>query len=89
MKYKDSFVYVHKVIYNPNIALRKWICPICKKEINNGKVYLIVNNQKYFPNCIIHEECFNSTEEVFKKVEEKALEYEQIKEKYEKLKKMF
>lgn len=89
MKYKDSYVYKHKVCFHSHSASRKWVCPICEKPITDGSVYLIVNNQKYFPNCIIHEDCFENTENVFEKVEEKAKELKELKIRYEKLKTIF
>jgi len=33
------------------------VCPLCRKKINPGKTYLLINNYKLFPNVIIHEWC--------------------------------
>jgi hypothetical protein len=34
------------------------ICPVCNEKLQaNQRVYLVFNNSKLFPNCVIHTDC--------------------------------
>lgn len=40
-------------------------CPVCRKKIEGGKMYIIINNYILFPNICIHEDCLSSWDEIF------------------------
>lgn len=82
--YKDSKVYINWMdsFFATQDYPRKWICPICEKKIIKGyKVAILINNQKYFPNAIIHEECFHKEvpDDTFSVIEWKSDEYKDWK----------
>lgn len=56
--YKDSLVAV-KTYYCGNIVpkelIRKCIC--CEQPINNCGTVLLINNNQYIPNVMLHETC--------------------------------
>ncbi len=61
-EYKDSFVYVQKY-HTGNLAEKiQKTCFCCNKKINNCRGVLLINNYKYIPNVLIHEECFKKWE---------------------------
>jgi len=43
-----------------NIFKKYDICPICKENIIQGGIILLINNCKMFPNTIIHADCCNN-----------------------------
>lgn len=51
--------YFNKMIYQlDRVASRLRVCALCRKPLLKGEgIYLIVNNNKVFPNIIVHKEC--------------------------------
>ena len=40
-------------------------CPVCNKKLNEGEdFYLTINNNKLFPNSLIHEKCIEQIDTV-------------------------
>lgn len=79
--YKDSTVWIKKVKWNnvEDYQKIKWKCPMCYDYIKNGDVvYLVFNNYKYFPNVILHEDCFVEVKAdyIFSEIER---EYNEVK----------
>ena len=79
--YKDSFVAVRR--YNtgqlPKELRRDCYC--CKDKINNCRAVLLINNHKYIPNVLIHEECFDARQnkvEFFEEIEGKYQEFKSL-----------
>ncbi|QUH22167.1 hypothetical protein [Alkaliphilus sp. B6464] len=55
------FILIRKnVNFNKGKGHKVDICPLCKKEFEIGdKTILVINNNKLFPNVIVHSECLN------------------------------
>ena len=81
--YKDGFVSMSKMNVKQKLP-RLWRCPICGEEIKKGdKVYLLINDNQYFPNCMIHQiGCYNEEKHinVFWEIEKKAIMYRESKD---------
>ena len=56
--YKDSFVTIRRFntgIIVPKEAIRT--CIVCGEKINQCKAALLINNNRYIPNILLHDEC--------------------------------
>jgi len=65
-----------------NIFKKYDICPICKKNIIQGGIILLINNCKMFSNTIIHIDCcgdFKNNEKVIEYLKEDYIEAEKRK----------
>ena len=82
IKYKDSNVYF--ATHNGRWSMNPHRCFCCNKPILDGKAILTVNNSKYIPNVLIHEECFdiwkNKTEELVSDIESAYNNYKNLQE---------
>ena len=82
IKYKDSNVYF--TTHNGRWSMNPHRCFCCNKPILDGKAILTVNNHKYIPNVLIHEECFdiwkNKTEELVSDLESAYNNYKNLQE---------
>lgn len=58
------------------------ICPLCNGELKIGEmIYMVMNNQKLFPNCVIHKSCVvGGLEDTTKTLKYKYFNYKQILE---------
>jgi hypothetical protein len=55
MVYSQSWVKIRKKDY----------CPICNKKLKlDEEFYLTINNNKLFPNCLVHYDCISETDGV-------------------------
>ena len=80
INYKDNPVYINEIEFNSSTRLRPCICPVCQKKIKSGKNISLMNNFKFFPNVILHENCFNKAnkENLFEKIERDYKEYKRL-----------
>lgn len=82
--YKDSYVYVKDIgKFRQSVYRRKWKCPVCNSYIEDEEtVCMVLNNFKYFPNTLVHDECFieNDSEQVFMEIENKYKTYSEIED---------
>lgn len=81
--YKDSFVAV-RTYYTGNITPKELIrnCFCCNKPINNCGAVLLINNNMYIPNIILHEDCANKVTDpvaLCDKIREQHQQYIQLK----------
>ena len=58
----DNFCWYNKGLYSK--MSQKYdperICPLCNQQlIIEDEVYMVLNNSKMFPNCLIHKSCVN------------------------------
>ena len=58
----DNFCWYNKGLYSK--MSQKYdpgrICPLCNQQlIIEDEVYMVLNNSKMFPNCLIHKSCIN------------------------------
>lgn len=56
-------------------------CPICNNNLEDGGLYLIINNYVLFPNVFIHKDCIDKPDETV--VEYLKLSYEKAKKHYD------
>jgi hypothetical protein len=72
----ENFIKARKRIHKDDV------CPICNKLIISGRITLLINNHKLFPNIIVHTECcesFDSNEDVVRWLKEDYQEVEKRK----------
>ena len=55
VKVGNVITHIRELGYTPYKGIH--ICPLCRKEIKQGKAYLLINNYKLFPNIIVHDWC--------------------------------
>ena len=82
INYKDSFIYMKEC--NANWGQNNKICYCCKKPIKDGKILMVINNNRYFPNILIHPDCYskhkNNPEKLFAKIEENYKSHKEMRQ---------
>ena len=57
--YKDTPVFIRKMTFRERNHEDGQTCFCCQEEFKeNDQLTLLINNHKYFPNMILHQECF-------------------------------
>jgi len=78
IRFKDSDVLVRKA--EGNWESNPHDCFCCKKPVQQGRAVLLMNNYKYIPNILLHEECFDTAElRIENLLSDIEREYEQYK----------
>ena len=80
--YKDSFVAVRRYQTGklPSQLVRKCYC--CQNGINDCRAVILINNHKYIPNVLMHENCFDERQnktELFEEIENKYIEFNHLR----------
>lgn len=80
--YKDSFVAVRRYQTGklPKDLVRDCYC--CHKDINDCRAVLLINNHKYIPNVLAHEECFDVRQnktELFEEIEDAYATFQHLR----------
>ena len=77
IRYKGTPVFIKELAPESLLlSSRRWVCPICKKEIyEDDSICMIVNNLYHFPNLLMHKECSPNESEVYKTLEQIESDY--------------
>lgn len=80
IQYKDSIIHMRKINANWNSNPRYCFC--CIQPIKNGVAIAAINNYKYIPNMLMHENCFSEwetkTDELFSDMEKSWSKYKTL-----------
>jgi len=78
--YKDSFIFVREFEWR-NLDTNPKKCPICGEMVKDKDTVLLIGcNNKFFPNVVIHNNCFHKElpEDTFMVIENRYKEFKEL-----------